>query len=324
VDRYSPAWRLYELRVLLNGSGGATVYEIAERLGVSVRTAIRYVEALRKTGEPLFDELAGKRKVWKLMPTARQQTFTFSTSQMLSLFLSRRVFDFLDGTGFKEDLDDVFQKIEVTLKKQDAAAAKNLDRKIYDVNEAPHLYEGRLEHVNEILTALLKEQRLAVVHESVRGRARFELDPYTLLVYKKGLYLAGWSHKHGAVRTFAIDGFAEVEWLKGAAFKYPADYHPAQLYEGAFGLIAGEPVRVRVRFTEKVARYVRRRRWHPTQELRPVPGGVELIMNVRGTTEVVSWVLGFGKQAEILEPPSLRAALRDELSAALSAYAHQS
>src|SRR5262249_47587969 len=158
-------------------------------------------------------------------------------------------------------------------------AARNLDRKIYDVNEAPHVYEGRLEHVNEILTALLKEQRLAVVHESVRGRARFEIDPYTLLVYKKGLYLAGFSHKHQGIRTFALAGFVDVDWLKGRKFEYPADYHPSRLYEGAFGLIAGDPVRVRVRFSKKVARFVRRRRWHPSQTVAETTDGLELSMD---------------------------------------------
>lgn len=319
-DRYATAGRLHELKTFLDAAGGASVYDIAERLQVSVRTAIRYVEALKRAGEPLFDELDGKKKVWRLMPTARQQSLTFTTSQMLSLFLSRRVFDFLEGTGFKEDLDDVFRKLELTLKRRDAAAARHLDRKIYDVNEAPHLYEGRLEHVNEILTALLREERLAVVHQSVRGRARFELDPYTLLVYKKGLYLAGWSHKHGAIRTFALDGFVEVDWLRGTKFPYPADYQPARLYEGAFGLFAGAPMLVRVRFSEKVARYVRRRRWHPSQRLSDVPGGVELTMEVRGTTEVVSWVLGFGKEARILEPAALRDSVEAELAAALAQY----
>jgi len=303
-----------------NADAVATVYEVAERLRVSVRSAIRYLEALRRAGEPLYDELAGKRKVWKLMPTARQQTLTFTTSQMLSLFLSRRVFDFLEGTGFKEDLDDVFAKLEHTLRRQDAAAARNLDRKIFDVNEAPHLYQGRIEHVGDILTALLKEQRLVVVHESVRGRARFEIDPYTLLVYKKGLYPAGYSHKHEAVCTFALDGFADVEWLKGRGFTHPADYHPSQLYEGAFGLHAGEPLEVRIRFSDKVARYVGRRRWHPSQEVRPVAGGIELTMRVHGTTEVLSWMLGFGKEAEILEPDSLRAAAKAELRSAVERY----
>ena len=52
------------------------------------------------------------------MPTARRQSITLTTAQMVALFLSRRVFDFLAGTGFKEDLDDVFAKLEATLKPQ--------------------------------------------------------------------------------------------------------------------------------------------------------------------------------------------------------------
>jgi proteasome accessory factor B len=311
------------LRGFLNSPRGASVYDIAERFDVSVRTAIRYLEALQRAGEQLFDETVGKRKVWRLMPTSRTQTLTLSTSQMMSLFLSRRVFDFLDGTGFKEDLDDVFAKLEATLKKQDKMSGRNLDRKIYDVNEAPHIYEGRSEHVNAILTALLKEQRLSVVHESVRGRAHFEIDPYTLLVYKKGLYLAGWSHRHGEVRTFALDGFVDVEWLRGQGFTYPKDYQPERLYEGAFGIFRGEPTHVRIRFSAKVARYVTRRRWHPSQRFKNVFGGVEMEMDVNGSTEILSWLLGFGKEAELLEPSGLRSDVRDELEAAMTAYKYK-
>ena len=124
---------------------------------------------------------------------------------------------------------------------------RNLDRKVFDVNEARHLYEGRIEDVNDIITALLREDRLRVTHEGVSGgRKTFVLEPYTLLVYKKGLYLAGFSHQHQEIRTFALDGFREVEWLKGDRFDYPADYRPEQLTEGAFGLIRGEPTRVRI------------------------------------------------------------------------------
>jgi proteasome accessory factor B len=169
------------------------------------------------------------------------------------------------------------------------------------------------------LTALLKEERLLVTVDAQK-RGAFQLDPYTLLVYKKGLYLAGWSDAHQAIRTFALDGFKDVEWLKGNKFEYPADYQPEKLYEGAFGLIRGEPVKVKIRFSEKVARYVRRRRWHPTQRVRNVAGGVELTMEVRGTTEIVSWVLGFGQEAEIVEPAELREAVRGELTRALASY----
>ena len=317
VTRYAPSSRLHELRTLLDSHEGVSIYDVAERFGVSTRTALRYIQALQRAGEPLFEEASGKRKVWRLMPTARRQSITLTTAQMVALFLSRRVFDFLSGTGFKEDLDDVFAKLEATLRRKDFAAVRNLDRKVFDVNEARHLYEGRIEDVNDIMTALLREERLRVTHESVSGaRKTFVLEPYTLLVYKKGLYLAGKSQGHGGeVRTFALDGFRDVAWLRGDRFEYPADFTPAQLTEGAFGLIRGKEVtRVRVRFDEKVARYVQRRMWHPTQSFRPVAGGVEMTMDVRGTTEVVSWLLGFGRTAHVLEPPTLRDQLREEVA----------
>src|SRR5262249_41988628 len=306
ATRYAPAARLHQLRTMLDGPEGVSIYDVAERFGTSPRTALRYIQALQRADEPLYEETSGKRKVWRLMPTARRQAITLSTAQMVALFLSRRVFDFLKGTGFQEDLDDVFGKLEATLRRRDFAAARNLDRKVFDVNEARHIYEGRIEDVNDIMTALLREERLRVTHEGVSGgKKTFVLEPYTLLVYKKGLYLAGRSEGHGGeIRTFALDGFREVEWLRGQTFEYPGAYRPEQITEGAFGLIRGKEVtRVRIRFDDKVARYVQRRMWHPTQKFRRVAGGVEMTMDVRGTTEVVSWVLGFGDKARIVEPP---------------------
>ena len=74
-DRYAPAQRLHDLRTFLNASGGVSIYDVAERFEVSARTAIRYLNALRRAGEPLFDEVVGKRKVWRLMPTATAKSW---------------------------------------------------------------------------------------------------------------------------------------------------------------------------------------------------------------------------------------------------------
>jgi proteasome accessory factor B len=321
-ERYAPARRLEAVRDVLNVTGGASLYDIAERLGVSTRTAIRYLKALEASGAPLYEELDGKKKIWRLMASARQQTITLTTSQMVSLAMSRRVFDFLAGTGFKEDLDDVFERLESTLQRSDFVAARNLDRKIYDVNEAPHRYEGRIDHVNDIVTALIKENRLKVTYARAGGgESSFLLDPYTLLVYKKGLYLVGYSHRHEALRTFSLDAFREVTWLRGEGFTYPEDYHPSQIAEGAFGLIKGEPCHVRIRFDRIVARYVKRRIWHPSQEIVELEdGGLELHMDVLGFLEIRSWVLSFGDKAEVLEPAGLRAVVIDELRKALARY----
>jgi proteasome accessory factor B len=321
VDRYAPARRLHQLKALLNSSGGVTVYDIAERLRTSVKTATRYLKALEAAGEPLYEETVMRRKVWRLRASARHETITLTTSQMIALFLSGRVFDFLKGTGFKEDLDDVFARLEATLKRKDFVAARNLDRKIFDVNEAPHIYAERLEDVNDITTALVREERLCVRHDSVgRGQVDFVVEPYTILIYKKGLYLVANSLQHKARRTFALDGFRSVEWLKGDRFEYPADYRPSQVAEGSFGLIGGERQRVRVLFDRRVARFVRRRQWHPTQEIENVTGGIELTMEVAGTVEVTNWLLSFGANAVVLEPATLREQVASELSRAAANY----
>jgi predicted DNA-binding transcriptional regulator YafY len=321
AERYAPSRRLADVRALLNAGEGASVYDVAERFDVSVRTALRYIRALQISGEPLYEEVAGRRKVWRLMASAHQQTITLTTAQMVALFLSRRVFDFLAGTGFKEDLDEVFAKLGAQLKRKDFAAARHLDRKVFDVNEARHIYDGRIEDVNDIVTALLREERLRVTHESVSGgRKTFVLEPYTLMVYKKGLYLVGLSHQHGEVRTFALDAFREVEWLRGQKFEYPANYRPEQVTEGAFGLIRGRPTKVRILFDPKVARYVERVMWHPTQKFRRTAAGLEMTMEVSGTVEVVTWVLGFGGTAEVLEPAALREATAAEVVRAAARY----
>ena len=265
-----------------------------ERLADVRRRRCEAADALANAGEPIEETLDGKRKVWRMQPVARRETIALSATQIVSLFLSRRVFDFLTGTGFKEDPDDVFKQLEITLRKRDYDT-RNLDHKIFDVNDAPHIYADHLGHVDDIVTALLREGRLRVVHGALaQYRKEFVLKPYTLVVYKKGLYLAGYGHHHKSVRTFSLDGFREIERLTKDHFEYPKNCQPSQLVEGSFGLFDGPRTRVRLDFEAEVDRFVRRRLWHPTQKITKTNGGVELTTEVMGTTEVKTWIPGWG------------------------------
>ena len=72
--------------------------------------------------------------------------------------------------------------------------------------------------------------------------------------------LLGWiGNKRPRMVVVQAAGCAPIvrAFQKGERFEYPAAYSPATLAEGAFGLIGGEPVRVRVRFAATVGRFVR-------------------------------------------------------------------
>ena len=67
-------------------------------------------------------------------------------------------------------------------------------------------------------------------------------------------------------------------------------------------------------------RFVRRRLWHPTQEIWKTDRGVEMVMEVAGTTELKTWILGWGDKVEVLEPQRLREEVIAEAERALAKY----
>jgi len=80
---------------------------------------------------------------------------------------------------------------------------------------------------------------------------------------------------------------------------------------------------VTIRFSAEVARYVEESQRHSSQQCEHQPDGSLLVrLDLSGTTEVKSWVLSFGRQAEVLEPDALRSELQDELAAALKLYSN--
>jgi proteasome accessory factor B len=88
-----------------------------------------------------------------------------------------------------------------------------------------------------------------------------------------------------------------------------------------FGVVIEPASRVRVRFHRDRATQVRERTWHASQRLEEqADGGVELIMEVGGSSELMDWILSFGPGAEVLEPQGLRAQVREALEQASALY----
>lgn len=82
-----------------------------------------------------------------------------------------------------------------------------------------------------------------------------------------------------------------------------------------------EPLGVAIKFDSYQARYIRERRWHPTQEIEELPdGGLILRFCVGGLDEVKRWVMGYGSHAEVLAPESLRQAVKEELKQMATLY----
>src|SRR5207247_11232353 len=84
---------------------------------------------------------------------------------------------------------------------------------------------------------------------------------------------------------------------------------------------AGHPVDVVLLFTPRVAALVVATTWHESQEVRKLAGGgVEMRFVIAEPTEIRSWILGWGKECEVVAPADLRESILAELEDAAAAY----
>lgn len=79
-----------------------------------------------------------------------------------------------------------------------------------------------------------------------------------------------------------------------------------------FGIIEESPFTAVIKFPKSAATYVGERIWSEGQRMERTPDG-SLILSLKASSraEIVSWVLSFGTNAELLEPADLREELRN-------------
>jgi proteasome accessory factor B len=161
------------------------------------------------------------------------------------------------------------------------------------------------------MRGLIREYRLRIDYAT--GNVH-EIDPYTLVAYRGGLYLIGKTQVHGRIITMAVERMRQVELLTNddgsyQKFAYPATFRPERYTEGAFGIMVEEaPTTVELLIhNRETEAYLRARNIHSTQRFtRRRDDMTVLSMTVHGTTELRNWILGFGPWLEVLKPPNLR------------------
>jgi len=89
-----------------------------------------------------------------------------------------------------------------------------------------------------------------------------------------------------------------------------------------FGIIDGPETRVELRLlTADTVAYLSSRRLHPAQRFTKRRDGTTLLtMTVRGTTELVPWILSLGQYVEVLKPRTLREEIHESLAEAARIY----
>jgi proteasome accessory factor B len=143
------------------------------------------------------------------------------------------------------------------------------------------------------------------------------VDPYSLVWRSGHYYLVGLDRERDDIRSFRVSRFVSQPQHADDASRPPRGFVGREhLMSGPWGPEDAEPVEVRVAFRERIS-------WWATSGiqvagLRSGADGWDIV-TLPGSFDdrFVSWVLAFGPDARVLDPPALRQLVVDRLEATI-------
>ena len=308
----------------LESSRRVTIDDLAQRTGVTTRTIRRDLEALQSAGFPLYDEVHDGKKYWTLEHRAfkRLDDTGFTLAELSALYFSRTLVECLAATPFQADVRSAFDKLSGALT---PGMRQFLDRLplVIQAKREPgaRAIAAHGKQVAQLLEASLHHRRVGIRYYSASSDREkdYLIEPYQLLFAQGALYVVAFVPEYSEVRTFAAD---RIRALSMTEERFEPEELPADAFAHSLGVHQGTPPqRIEIAFDARIARYVKERVWHPSQEAADQPdGSVVVTLHVSNDVALREWILGFGALARVIGPPELVAQIVEELDQARARY----
>jgi predicted DNA-binding transcriptional regulator YafY len=301
--------------------------KIAQELEVNRKTIQRDLNFMREElGLPL-EYSEGSHGYHYTGPVADFPILQTTADDLVGLILARNALGAMKGSALEASLRAGFQKLLAGMSDRITIPWSEVDQ-AFSVKSAG-MTERDAFLFERLAKAVLECRELHFEYRKLADEkpAKRRLQPYHLAEIDGGWYLIGHDLDRGARRTFAVQRMRAVQ-LTNKRFLRSRDFRLEDHFAGSFGVWAGEDRgaakhRVKIRFRGFAARVVAERRWHPSQEIAWVePDGsvIDLSLTLSALEDILRWILGFGAQAEALEPAELRERISEELRKAAARY----
>jgi len=313
--------RLLRLITLLQSGKSYTTRDLAKEINVSRRTLFRDMNLLKLAGIPIYYNSTGKQ--YSIQRDFFLPPINFTLPEVLGLMM------IVEKTGngdmfpnFKA-VAGALMKIESTLPADLQAYCGSAVDKI-DVRLPAMADASCAREEFEILwQAAQQHEKVNIKYDSYYEgeEIQTELDPYKLMFIKRAWYVIGYSSLHKEIRTFNVERIVDLS-LTGRRFVLEEAFDPDAYFGQAWRMIPGENrYHVEVRFSPKVAGNVEEVLWHPTQQTRLLEDGSLIFeADVDGVHEISWWILGYGKEARVLQPVELQKIIADQAREMVEAY----
>ena len=313
------ATRLITLIMTLQRQPNQKAADLAQKLGVSVRTLHRYFGMLDEIGIPIYAE-RGPYGGFSLVRGYKLPPLVFTPEEAVALYLGTSLVSEMWGRLYQESAQGALAKLENVLPDEQRNEVAWARRSLV----ATGMQRADLSALGPTLEKLrraAREQQLVNMHyQSTTGDKVTErqVDPYAL-VYRGGWwYLVGYCHLRDALRTFRVDRIQGLETLS-QTFQMPDDFEVHAYLEQEF--VDQPVVRAKLRFKPEGAHVALSERsiWEALEE--NSDGSVDVSLSAPDLTWLASMTISFANLVTVLEPPELREMVREWARSVVELYA---
>jgi predicted DNA-binding transcriptional regulator YafY len=312
------ASRLITLIFLLQNQPNQKASELAEKLGVSLRTVHRYFQMLDEMGIPVYAE-RGPCGGFSLVRGYKIPPLVFSLEEAIAVYLGTSLVSEMWGQLYRDAAQGAMAKLENILPNEQRREIDWARRSL--IATGLHRTDpGTLFPILEDLRRATREQhQISTLYQSMtntKGTER-KIDPYALVLRAGLWYLVGYCHLRAALRTFRVDRIQQLTILS-QSFEMPKGFDIYEYLENEFKEQPG--IRARLRFIPEAAHLVTSNRliWESIQE--GADGSIVATLNAPDLPWLASFTLSFATWVTVLEPPELREMVREWAQATTDLY----
>jgi len=284
---------------------------LSRELEVSVRSITRDLEFMRdRMSLPIvYDEV--RHGFFYEGEVAAFPTVTISEGELFALAVAEKALQQYRGTSFEAPLMSALKKVSESLPDSISLNLNDWNDSISFRTSAETILN--LEIFDKLSQTTSRKEQLELEYRKP-GEKKPEkrvVNPYHLANVNGEWFLFAYDLLRKAIRTFVPARIVSVK-TTGVKFEKDPKFSIRDELGSSFGVRSGTgKYKVVLRFSAKVADYIREKRWHATQKLRELPdGGVELTMTLSGLVEIERWILQWGGDAQVIGPDVLKEKIR--------------
>jgi predicted DNA-binding transcriptional regulator YafY len=306
-----PLERMLRIHQAIHAGEYPNATTLGRQLEVSTKSIHRDLEFMRDRLELPLEYDPRKAGYYYTQEVSGFPTLQLTEGELFSLLIAEKALEQYRGTSFEKPLISALNKLASALPDTISLNWEDWNQTISFRTTAEAIVP--LEVFDALAKATSRRQQLNL-HYRKAGSKTAEprmVDPYHLANINGEWFLFAYCHLRRDIRTF-VPARIETVQFTGKSFSRPESFSLKKRLRDSFGVYSGSKTyAVVIRFTEWAADFVREKRWHASQELRELKdGGVELHMTLSSLLEVQRWVLSWGGDARVLQPPELAAAVQ--------------